>query len=78
MTLRMELGENGYDVVIEPGCLQKADELLALDRKVLIVTDEGVPATYAKTVAAACKEPTVVTIEQGEGSKSFPVLERLL
>lgn len=78
MTLRMELGENGYDVVIEPGCLQKAGELLALDRKVLIVTDEGVPATYAKTVAAACKEPTVVTVEQGESSKSFPVLERLL
>ena len=78
MTLRMELGENGYDVVIEPGCLKKAGELLALDRKVLIVTDEGVPATYAKTVAAACKEPTVVTVEQGESSKSFPVLERLL
>ena len=78
MTLRMELGENGYDIVIEPGCLQKAGELLALNRKVLIVTDDGVPALYAKTVAAACKEPTVVTVEQGESSKSFPVLERLL
>ena len=78
MTLRVELGENGYDVVVERGCLNRAGELLALDRKVLIVTDDGVPERYAKTVAAACKAPTVVTVPQGEGSKSFPTLEQLL
>ena len=78
MTLRMELGENGYDIVIERGCLKKAGTLLDLDRKALIVTDDGVPPQYAKTVAGACKAPTVVTIPQGEGSKSFPVLEQLL
>ncbi len=78
MTLRMELGENSYDIVIERGLLQKAGELLDLDRKVLIVTDDGVPEIYAKTVAEACKDPTVVTIPQGESSKSFPVLEQLL
>ena len=78
MTLRMELGENSYDILIERGLLQKAGELLDLDRKVLIVTDEGVPEIYAKTVAEACKDPTVVTIPQGEASKSFPVLENLL
>lgn len=78
MTLRMELGENSYDIVIERGLLQKAGELLDLDRKVLIVTDDGVPEIYAKTVAKSCKDPTVVTIPQGESSKSFPVLENLL
>lgn len=78
MTLRMELGENSYDILIERGLLQKAGELLDLDRKVLIVTDDGVPEIYAKTVAEACKDPTVVTIPQGESSKSFPVLEQLL
>ena len=78
MTLRMELGENSYDIVIERGLLQKAGELLDLDRKVLIVTDDGVPEIYAKTVAKSCKDPTVVTIPQGESSKSFPVLEQLL
>ena len=78
MTLRMELGENSYDIVIERGLLQKAGELLDLDRKVLIVTDDGVPEIYAKTVAEACNDPTVVTIPQGESSKSFPVLEQLL
>ena len=78
MTLRMELGENSYDILIERGLLQKAGELLDLDRKVLIVTDDGVPEIYAKTVAKSCKDPTVVTIPQGEASKSFPVLENLL
>ena len=78
MTLRMELGENGYDIVVERGCLKKAGDLLSLDRKVLIVTDDGVPEEYAKTVAESCKTPTVVTITQGEASKSFPVLEKLL
>ena len=78
MTLRMKLGENSYDIVIERGLLQKAGELLDLDRKVLIVTDDGVPEIYAKTVAETCKDPTVVTIPQGEASKSFPVLENLL
>ena len=78
MTLRMELGENSYDILIERGLLQKAGELLVLDRKVLIVTDDGVPEIYAKTVAKSCKDPTVVTVPQGESSKSFPVLEQLL
>ena len=78
MTLRMNLGENGYDVVLEPGCLLRAGELLNLDRRVLVVTDGGVPKEYAQTVAAACKEPTAVTVPAGEGSKSFPVLEGLL
>lgn len=78
MTLRTELGERSYEIVLERGCLQKANDLLDLDRKALFVTDDGVPEEYAATVARACKDPVIVTIPQGEGSKSFPVLEKLL
>ena len=78
MTVRMELGERGYDILLERGCLKRAGELLSLDRKVLIVTDDGVPEEYAKNVAAACRTPVVATVPQGEASKSFPVLETLL
>ena len=78
MIIRMELGESGYDIVLERGCLQKAGEQLNLDRKVFILTDEGVPAQYAQTVADQCKEPHIHTVPQGEGSKSFAVLEELL
>ena len=77
MILHMDLPQNGYDIILERGVLHRAGELLSLDRRVLIVTDDGVPAQYAATVAAQCKEPTVVTVGMGEGSKSFATLERL-
>lgn len=69
--LHMELGELGYDIVIERGALDRAAELLDLDRKVLVVTDDGVPAEYASKVAASAKDGTVFTVAQGEDSKSL-------
>ena len=78
MIIRMELGDSSYDIVLERGCLKKAGELLNLDRKVFILTDDGVPAQYAETVAGQCREPHIHTVAQGEGSKSFAVLEELL
>ena len=77
MVLRLELPMGGYDIYLERGALNHAGELFSLDRRVLIVTDEGVPAEYAETVAHQCKHPFVVTVSQGETSKSFATLERL-
>ncbi|MGM9575002.1 MAG: 3-dehydroquinate synthase [Oscillospiraceae bacterium] len=71
--------DNGcYDIVLERGSLKKAGQLLELDRRVLVVTDEGVPPEYAGCVAGQCSKPVVVTVPRGEGSKSFEQLERLL
>lgn len=78
MTLTMDLGPHSYDIVIERGCLERAGELLELDRRVLIVTDEGVPAQYARALAAQCRAAYIECVPRGEDSKSFPVLERLL
>lgn len=77
MILHLDLPQNGYDIILERGALARVSELLKLDRRVLIVTDEGVPPQYAEQVAAACRMPTVITVPQGEGSKSFPTLEHL-
>ena len=68
----------GYDVVIESGALQKAGEYLNLDRKVMIVTDEGVPEQYARTLAERCREPHLFTMPQGEGSKSLVTFSAIL
>ena len=71
--------DNGcYDIVLERGSLKKAGQLLELNRRVLVVTDEGVPPEYAGCVASQCWEAIVVTVPRGEGSKSFEQLERLL
>ena len=78
MILTMNLGPDSYGIVIERGCLKKAGGLLRLDRKVMIVTDKGVPAVYANTLAAQCGEAFICCVPQGEESKSFAVLENIL
>ena len=77
MTLSMNLGADSYDIIIEHGALAKASEYLNLNRKVLIVTDSGVPAEYADTIAAQCKTPTKIVVPEGEDSKGFPTFELL-
>ena len=78
MTVHIPLAQNSYDIVIERGVLARAGEELNLNRKVLIVTDTGVPQVYAQQVAACCQQPFIVCVEQGEGSKSIAVWESLL
>jgi 3-dehydroquinate synthase len=67
----VELGHRSYTIIIRRGALSHADEYMQLRRKVLIVTDSGVPAQYAAAVAACCSEPVIVTVDQGEGSKNL-------
>ena len=76
--IRVDLGPRSYNVIAERGCLSRAAELLELRRRVLIVTDEGVPPRYARALADQCPDAHVVTVPQGEGAKCFPVLERVL
>lgn len=66
-----------YPIVIESGALGTAHDLFALDRRVCIVTDTGVPSEYAATIAAQCAAPLTVTIPQGENSKSLSTLEHI-
>ena len=78
MTLTVNLSERSYGITVESGSLNRAGEILRLNRRVLIVTDTGVPEEYARTVASRCSRPVLLTVPEGEASKSFPVLERIL
>ena len=78
MNIHLDLKENSYDIIVERGILKKAKELLNLDRRVLIVTDTGVPAIYAQTLAKQCKTPVICTVEEGEESKSLETFGKLL
>ncbi len=78
MILRVNLPRDSYDIISERGCLEKAGQLLNLNRKCLIVTDSGVPAQYAQCVAGQCASPVICTIEQGEKSKSIANWQKLL
>ena len=74
----MNLGENSYDIIVERGILAAASKHLNLNRRVLIVTDTGVPKEYARALLTQCKEGTICTVEQGEASKSIDGFSKLL
>lgn len=74
----MNLGEDSYEIIVERGILQTASRHLNLNRRVLVVTDSGVPVQYAKAVADQSQDAVICTVEQGEGSKSLEIFEKLL
>lgn len=81
MILTMTPGNSKYDIIIERGGIFNASQYFNLNRKVLIVTDSGVPKEYARTVAEQCADPTVVTVPCGEESKSlesFSLLQKTM
>ncbi len=69
--LTMNLGERSYDIILKSGALENLYQFARLDRKVAVVTDSGVPAQYAQRVADQCQDATIITVPQGEASKSF-------
>ena len=77
MILKMELGERSYDILIERGCLQQAGQQLNLNRKVCIITDEGVPRQYVEKLAAQCASPVIVTVDAGEETKTMETVTKL-
>lgn len=77
-TMPVKTSVGSYDIVLCRGSLDDVGELLELDRKVLVVTDTGVPAEYSQKVASKCTSPVVLTIEQGEASKTLSTFELLL
>lgn len=78
MIITVSAAAHSYDILLERGSLKRAAEQFDLGRRVLIVTDTGVPAEYSERVAALSARPFVEVIEQGEQSKSMQSLERLL
>lgn len=75
--LAVKTAGGAYDIVSERGGINRLRDIWNLDRKVLVVTDDGVPPEYAKTVAAQCKDAFIITLPQGEATKSSGFLMKL-
>ncbi len=79
MKMTMNLGTRSYDIILKRGCLPNLHQFADLThRRVFVLTDSGVPAQYARTVADQCANGTVYTIPQGEGSKCLKVYGQVL
>lgn len=78
MKITMRLGERSYDIIIKEGSLGRISQLANLERRVLVVSDTGVPEQYVKTVLAQCRKGVPVILQQGESSKSLESFGTLL
>lgn len=78
MVISVSLGAQSYPILLEAGALARAGQHLSLARRVLVVTDSGVPQGYARTVACACRQARICTLPAGESSKNMDNYQRLL
>ena len=78
MVISVSLGAQSYPILLEAGALTRAGQHLSLARRVLVVTDSGVPREYARTVAGACRRARICTLPAGENSKNMDNYQRLL
>lgn len=79
MKLTMQLKSRSYDIILKGGCLANLHQFTNVqNRKVFVLTDDGVPRQYAETIAAQCPDSTIYTIPQGEGSKCLKVYGQIL
>ena len=78
MLFEVTMRDQQYDVVVGRNCLDNIEQYLDLNRKVLIVTDNGIPLQYIQKVYSKCKDFVVYTFRQGEASKNFSNYEDIL
>ena len=78
MIIPVKTSQGFYNIIIGRGELSNAGKYMKLDRRVLIVTDSGVPREYAEKAASLCKSPVIYTIPEGEASKTLDTFKKLL
>lgn len=77
MKLHISLGEHSYDILLLRGGLSRLSEYINLNRRVMLVTDKGVPGGHVNTVLKQLPQGFLFTAPQGESAKSFPIFEKL-
>ena len=77
MELNVKTREGGYPITFANGGIKNIENLWGAGEKTLVVTDDGVPNEYARSVAAACKEAKIFTFAAGEESKNLSTLSQI-
>ena len=71
MEIKIQLETDSYNITLERNSLDRAGTIFDLSRKVMIITDSGVPYEYAHRLALQCLEPQIVQVPEGENTKSI-------
>lgn len=84
-TVRVDLGERSYDILIGQQLIERAGELIApvlAQPRVVVITDSNVATLHLQTLVGSLTKAginnTVIVVPAGESSKSFAMLERVL
>ncbi len=77
-SIDVNLNERSYRIYLDNGVLSKISNYINLNRKVFIISDDGVPSKWVEIVKNQCLYPVVLIVPQGESSKSFEVYEQCL
>lgn len=73
-----KVNDINYPIIIEKDSIEYASKYFNLKRKVLIITDSGVPSKYSNIVKEQCEEAYIYVILKGEASKCFDNYKKIL
>ncbi len=77
--MRIEVNcSRSYPIIIEKGCLQQAQKYIDGQRRIMIITDDMVPASYRQILQEQFPHCDVKIVEHGEKAKSLAVYEDCL
>ena len=78
LTRAYEYGrQEDAETVVKRGALSHLAEYISLDRRVMLVSDSGVPEMYRKTVLDQCPHACSFVFEPGESHKTLSTVEAL-
>lgn len=78
-TIRVQLGERSYDVVVGSGVRsQVSGALPTTARRALVITQEGIPFAIADDLKSAGLSVSTITIGDGEEHKSLSTIEAIM
>lgn len=78
MDLEIKGRDRDYRIHLGRGSLRSLGHYMDLNRRVLILADEGIPEVYIDQVACQCQSPCPVRVPSGEGAKSLESYESIL
>jgi len=79
LNLTVNLKDKSYDIILERGVINNVGKYVNLNRKVLVISDDGVPKQHVDAVVKQCQngQGFCHIVKQGEGSKSFETYQEL-
>jgi 3-dehydroquinate synthase len=77
ITLQVPFETRSYDIIIDDGILSRINQYVETTRQTVIITDDNIPTIYLDIIKPFFNDLLVLTIPQGESSKSMEMAQQL-